>query len=154
MVSCCAAKEAIFCPLMFQRLFGTITTSLYKNNKSSLIYHRRSAKKYGKKVMLIKSTKSPANSFKWFLFLFYDRRHFFQTITKVSVGISLCCLLDDLFRNMLEKKASEIDYYLNAILLDCSHCLFCHTILVFICVKSQIREPRIESREKKRYRWS
>jgi len=51
---------------------------------------------------------------------------------------------------MLEKKASEIDYYLNAILLDCSHCLLCDTILVFICVKSQIIEPRIESRENKK----
>ena len=85
-----------------------------------------------------------------FFSFFYDRKHFYQTITKVSVGISLCCLLNDLFRNMLEKKASEVDYYLNAILLDCNHCLFCDTILVVICVNSQIIEPRIESRENKK----
>ena len=152
METCCAAKQAILCPLMFQCLFGTIITrtSSYKN-KSSLIYHRRSAKKYGKKVMLIKSTKSLANSFTWFLFLFL-----WQETLLPDYNQGRCRHIPLLFaqwsvqKQLLEKKASEVDYYLNAILLDCNHCLFCDTILVVICVNSQIIEPRIESRENKK----
>ena len=98
-------ERGLFCSAMLERLFDAIT-----RNSSTGPSKNKWLNRYAHHVHKILDQQLQVISI---IFFFCDRRHFYQTITKVSVGVSLCCLLNDLFRNnvrgMIEKITTDLD---------------------------------------------
>ena len=98
-------ERGFFCSATLERLCDTIT-----RNSTTGPSKNKWLNRYAHQAHKILDKELPVISI---IFFFCDRRHFYQTITKVSVGVSLCCLLDDLFRNnvrgTIEKITTDLD---------------------------------------------
>ena len=92
MVTYCAMKEAFFCSAVLEHLFDTITRNSTTDPSKNKWLNR-----YAHKVHKVHKVLDQQLQVISIIFFFCDRRHFYQTITKVSVSVFLCCLLNDLF---------------------------------------------------------